>query len=245
MAVFYKRDSGRVWSQIPVRIQKCTDDKLRGLFADAVAELNGLIGYTVVQETESDEGIKVVRVTGQGSSRSQTTGYNTDPTKNRIDVNLNRTKGDYGEKSVSENKFVIIHELLHALGFEHEQFHKRYPWDDTELPVTSALDQDDAVYAKLRVPGNQKIFNELKTAYNSGFVPVQYLASRRKNLSDTKLETNWNNCDTNSIMMYPEHDKILKAHFSAVVAQATNKVGSSNLLSAGDIQALRVIYPRA
>jgi len=159
---------------------------------------------------------------------------------NRVDVNLN--KKDSSEKPDAENRYVIFHELLHALGFEHEQFHKGYPWDDSELPASSALDQDTAVRANLQAMANLTLFDELKKAYGSGLAPVQYLASRKKNLANDKLNTRWGECDVNSILMYPAHKKILAEKFPEMAAEATQKVGSG-LVSAGDIAALRVIYP--
>ena len=43
----------------------------------------------------------------------------------------------------------MLHELLHAIGFEHEQLHKKFPWDDSQSESDETLSKNRLLHHEI------------------------------------------------------------------------------------------------
>lgn len=82
-------------------------------------EVNAAIGFALLVPKQQDD-LSFVELTVGAYSKSEEIGC----------------KGNGKQTIGGSKKFTVIHELLHALGFMHEQLHRNLPWDDTD-PVTA------------------------------------------------------------------------------------------------------------
>lgn len=99
---------------------------------------------------------------------------------------------------------VMYHELMHVLGFHHEQYHWRFPWDHS--------DPDPKIGVGWAMRGNVKprantwnalLYDKVKGRYGGDFGAQAQLQHMYKKREDIHL-THTDNCDFDSVMMYSE-----------------------------------------
>jgi hypothetical protein len=110
-------------------------------------ELNKCLGYELlVRKENTDQNYILV---DSGAGRSETIGF----------------KGGMQTITALE-KYSMQHELLHALGFHHEQYHINFPWDDSQparKPSTMRAAISMYEYEKLASGSwNDELFKQLK-----------------------------------------------------------------------------------
>jgi hypothetical protein len=144
-------------------------------------------------------------------------------------------------------KFTVIHELLHALGFKHEQLHQGFPWDDTD-PTRQKVNRLFSYEGKMQSLQNKNLYAEiLNQAKSTVFYADNNLTSRLEAMLDANTE-HWGKCDLDSVMMYPVFKRALLACQMTSAPQAPDVVASGisphcDVLSNQDVAALRYMYP--
>jgi len=116
-------------------------------------------------------------------------------------------KPDHGNRKVEfDNKETFYHELLHALGFNHEQYHKKYPWDRNDPSVDFANDKKKRLTTyefkeKSKNIKNQTMYATLLKNYG---IPMQVDGQLRQLylVADSQDWLFSENIDAESIMMY-------------------------------------------
>jgi hypothetical protein len=207
MSVFIR--AGR-WpsSRIPYTIREKAQ-----LIEPWLQEVNTCLGYALLVTKENTDQNYILVDSGAG--RSENIGF----------------KG--GMQTITAmDKEQMQHELFHALGFHHEQYHRDFPWDDTSPkrpPETRRSAINFYEYQNLE-PGswNEKVFKQLgrqgatapgrlkqDIAGSDRLTSEQILELQGKRyangqlngrfytLNDTNVES-WGYCDFDSVMMYPE-----------------------------------------
>jgi len=174
-------------------------------------------------------------------------------------IGCQRTAGIAQKISVTAHPFEIIHEICHCLGFEHEQFHPKYLWDDSDFRTLrqspTKKDQNVNVFnvgdlAKKGSDLTKFLYSSLADQHKKGasnvkamevmqgratidgtFAVNQFAAARVRVLNDNVAFTD--TCDYNSIMMYPEWRKAAKD------AKQSGKAGNRKLLQTDVVLQLR------
>ena len=200
-----------------------------------VIEINKALGYDllVAKGTSDINYIKVAK----GGGKSESIGC------------LSR-----GAQTVSANqKRSMQHEILHALGFHHEQLHKGFPWNDDD-PTISAVNRMFSWKDQMTTDWNKELWSKLSGGTLGGqFYADNNLMSRVQSLLDANVES-YDKCDFDSIMMYPDCKKAVEAALVTYPTPTINgtayvKYGSGQdpkapFLSKGDVKAILHMYPR-
>ncbi|WOD15885.1 zinc metalloprotease [Paraburkholderia kirstenboschensis] len=207
--------------------------------AEWFRQLNDCVGHQLlVPRLASD--VSYVRYTVGGYSKSETIGF----------------KG--GMQTIGgTDKHTVMHELLHALGFQHEQLHKGFPWDDNNPKRTdngknrmfsykgkiSGSGKNLALYKQIMLLGAKGSTQEEQE--KSGlFYADNNLASRCVMVNDPTIE-HFGQYDLHSVMNYGDFPKAVRL---AGLEQAATVIssGKSNVcdvLSNQDVLALVHMYP--
>lgn len=207
-------------------------------------EVNAAIGFALLVPKQHDD-LSFVELTVGGYSISEDIGC----------------KGNGKQTIGGSNKFTIIHELLHALGFKHEQLHRNLPWDDDDPKTVpsgnlkfringgKSLSQISIHYEDyIKTINNRRLFDAIKIAYmGRGFSVEANLLSRVLAITDQMTE-HWGYCDLDSNMMYAQFKTGLTSLNQATPGGLTG-IGSSGInahcdvLSNQDVAALKFMYP--
>jgi hypothetical protein len=141
------------------------------------------------------------------------------------------------------DKQTVVHELLHALGFRHEQLHKGFPWDDNDPKLTS-VDRMYAYKTKIKGASNRLLFEKIMGRMPEFFADNN-LSSRLEAILDTNNE-HWAQCDLDSVMMYSNfRSAVIAANLThSLAVTQSGKSAACNVLSNLDVDALRYMYPR-
>jgi hypothetical protein len=142
------------------------------------------------------------------------------------------------------DKFTVVHEMFHALGFKHEQLHKKFPWDDSD-PKRLRVDRMFTYKGKLKTKNNADLYAAVVRAHNrpgGDFYVDNNLTSRLEAMLDADTE-HWSDCDLDSVMMY---DTFRSALIQANYAHKPGMISSGksvgcDVLSNQDVDALRLI----
>jgi hypothetical protein len=116
---------------------------------------------------------------------------------------------------VKGKEFGSIHEICHCLGFEHEQFHPEFLWNDDDFIQLAKSTADPSKKLDLAQKGvkngseltkfmHDKLAEKLKKNPkdpNNTFAVDQFIVARTRVLSDSGVGSTLL-CDYNSIMMY-------------------------------------------
>lgn len=139
-------------------------------------------------------------------------------------------------------KFTVIHELLHALGFKHEQLHCKFPWDDTD-PQLKAVNRMYSYKGKSKTENNKKLYSALSKAVNE-FYADNNLNSRLEAMLDPQTE-HWGDCDLNSVMMYGRFaEAVTEVGLDKQAGVISSGISPQcDVLSNQDVDALRHMYP--
>lgn len=153
-------------------------------------------------------------------------------------------KGAGMQKIGGTSKHTVLHELLHAIGFKHEQLHRKLPWDDTDPRRTKVNRYAGfAPERGFKTEGNRKLFEAITVTVNE-FYASNNLWSRLEAVMDPQTE-HWGDCDLNSVMCYPD---FVTALTRAGMDRSPGVTRSGmhpacDTLSNQDAQALRYMYP--
>lgn len=160
-----------------------------------------------------------------------------------------------GKRRVTAGEYrSFLHELMHVLGFRHEQYHTSYPWVQPDLDnyvngltdlfsgsVNGFPDNNNTMMAKglMKYAGwtiSFQLFRELKSGYEA-----------RNNQVGNVFSTDM---DTNSIMMYTPYRSLFKHHKTENFltgrisnVQASLQV-SGSCLTQEDVNGLKAAYPK-
>jgi hypothetical protein len=179
-----------------------------------------------------------------------------------------------GRQAVTgSTEFVIHHEILHAIGFAHEQLHRDFPWDDTDPDLDRTTLLNDLRYSfnrgKVRRVQNPKTLEysvvkgqrlRMKQEWNLELykqivqtVHEQYADSnlRMRFLTVTDPDvTHLNRCDFDSVMMYIPMREVVENVSPRVPfgggAYTMRRSGfppESRTLSSDDVAGILHLYP--
>lgn len=189
-------------------------------------ELNKAIGYSLLAPKEdSDTDYLDIKLREKGGSSE----------------NIGNLGGR--QKVGASSKSVFFHELFHALGFKHEQLHKKFPWVDA--PELRRVNRYKPFPVK---PENQTLYNAILDAVPSGskeFFASNNLWSRLEAIKDKDTE-HWESCDINSVMIYPEFKRaLINAGMNTRTGVITSSMDTTcDALSNQDVAALLYMYPK-
>ena len=153
---------------------------------------------------------------------------------------------------------MFMHETLHVLGAIHEQYHRGYPWLDSD-PVRKLAKSYDhrsgfsfSYKKRTKTPWNNAMFKYLAGTYGNEFSADNQLDVRHSAVSDQRLN-HFRTCDLDSVMMYPDSKTAYEKAFAAVKfpltefpaqPRASGKYpGYSDFLSNVDVEGIRHMYP--
>jgi hypothetical protein len=192
-------------------------------------QVNACVGFGLLVPRQATD-ISYLQLTIGAHSKSEAIGY----------------LGNGMQTIGGTTKHTVIHELLHALGFKHEQLHRRFPWDDTD-PPRNRVDRMFSYEGKCQTRNNQNLYKAIQSiqgGLGGKFFADNNLTSRVDALLDPDAE-HWGDCDLDSVMLYGDFRKALTS-IGMQNANGLVQTGQSavcDVLSAQDIAALRYMYP--
>jgi hypothetical protein len=225
-------------STIPYEIAQQGAANQRGLLAGAVQEINRSIRYHILVDKRANEPDYLSLHWARGASDA--IGHRQGST----DIN-------------GETTPMAIHEVMHALGFLHEQYHRYYPWDDTDPgspPPVADFKANPGLFAydgpnrPLQNPWNRALHAAANQQFGDFFGGDFQLFKRHAAVGDGRI-MHYLACDLDSVMMYPKmRDAYRTASGNAVPPGALLPIHSGipapgNGLSNFDISALQALYP--
>ncbi|CAN5532163.1 hypothetical protein BH09PSE5_BH09PSE5_44860 [soil metagenome] len=188
-------------------------------------EVNAAMGYRFLLRARSGDASRLVLTVG-AMSRSEVIGWS----------------GRASQAIGGTDKQSVVHELLHALGFKHEQLHRHFPWDD-EDPVVQKPDRMFRFYGHINTERNKllhsRICGKLGTFYGDN-----NLISRVIEVRDIGNEHR-GPCDLDSVMMYSSfRDAVISAGCNNLPDVTSSGMSPHcDVLSNDDVDTLRYMYP--
>lgn len=228
MSVVVTAASAKRWkTKVPYTI---TTD-IQNIAKNSIAEINEAVGFDLlVEKASTDTAYLKIKTVAEAVGSSKSIGYRNEA----IGVTANTQE-------------TMIHELLHALGFGHEQYHKDYPWADGNktwnYTIADSFDpRTQAAYEKSGIGTNDTLFAKIvATGYNKMQATGQ-LIYRHTYLADNNFES-IDNCDADSVMMYPPMKSAVEsAQITTTSYNETGKFKAGKSLSRGDQAALVAMY---
>lgn len=228
MSVVVTAASKKRWAtKVPYTI---TAD-IKDVAKNSIAEINEAIGFELlVQKASTDTAFLKIKTVAESAASSKYIGYR----NQAIDV-------------IANNQEAMIHELLHALGFGHEQYHKDYPWADGgktwNYTIADSFDSKaQAAYEKSGIGTNDTLFTKLVATGYTKMQATGQLIYRHTYLKDNNYES-LSSCDADSVMMYPPMKAAVEsAQITTSTYKETGKFKSGKSLSVGDKSALVAMY---
>lgn len=212
--------------------------------AEAIQEFNRAVGYHILVDRIPTDTAYISITHGPGNANA-----------------IGRT-GNHAHAITGNTRPMVIHEIMHVLGFLHEQYHRYYPWDDSHPLRAPAADftARNGMYSYGAVIGgstawNQAFYNSLLARYHLDFRVSNQLDCRHAAIWDARIRRS-HFCDLNSVMMYPDsRDAYIQTNAAlGAAAQPYNPpriVGSPpapnaspNSLSLFDVRTIRLFYPK-
>lgn len=196
-----------------------------------IEEVNKVLGYSLLvpKESSDENWIKVLVPKEKEHSKSEKIGC-----------------GGKGEQTIkATNKYSLQHELLHALGFRHEQLHEDFAWDDSDVPPKEI----ERIFGpKKRIPGefNVKLLKQIESTMGNLLAAELNLKSRADMmLQKGKLVRHLDPCDYSSIMMYPAMRKAVEGVNDSLPKGKRLILGKlkTEFLTEHDVAALLELYP--
>jgi len=240
MAVFFR--NGR-W---PRSCIPCDNPGNNNTIAEAIQEFNRAVGYHILVDKIATDTAYISITLGGGNA-------------NVIGYTGNHARGISGD-----TRPVVIHEIMHVLGFLHEQYHRYYPWDDNHplRPRAANFTDRNPMFSYGAAGGlagsawNQAFYNNLLAEYHYDFGVSNQLDCRHAAIGDARIVHSYS-CDLYSVMMYSSSRAAYRPTIIALgaAAQPHNPPriidyevraphASPNSLSLSDVQAIRRFYPR-
>ena len=199
-------------------------------------EINAAVGYDILTWKHPNDNDYVKATYGEGSGSSETIGK----------------KG--GVQTIGgDNVHTMIHEMLHALGFFHEQLHKKYPWDDND-PKFKKFSRFLDYNRKIKTRHNIALFKAIEDGsgimhMGKTFYANNNLLSRLERVKDQNTEHR-GKCDLDSVMMYEafatavdDLDPLDQMPGSQQFYHHSGIAARSNNLSNDDVATLRYMFP--
>lgn len=223
-----------LWSDSRVPI--VYDASLRKQTEPWIQEVNEAVGYELMVEKEDSDTSWIKVVPGKG--RSEQIGC-----------------AGKGEQTISgQDQFSMQHELMHALGFHHEQLHEDYAWDDSDENITAkaiaAIIKGNGMVSvkKYLKPDtyNMTLYLAIAKGMKNELAADANLLSRYKSIRDKdKLVKHLDPCDYSSIMMYPQLRDAAQSLPKLAPGKklVKGKMASTNL-SESDVKALLTLYKK-
>lgn len=183
------------FKQIPVRIYDKSTEKEHSDIQSWVQDFNLQLGYKLLDDAATNPSSWLLLKTGGG--KSEQIGYKP------------------GETLVTANKLSSMHhEIMHALGFHHEQYHSQYPWNDKfkwALPPKEKSFLSPKENKRWKTKGdttnkswNYLLYQELLGNYKNEFGVDTQLDYRANRIDDPNTDHSESGCDFDALMMYSQ-----------------------------------------
>ncbi len=147
-------------------------------------------------------------------------------------------QGGKQDVAVSDCRFTAVHEIMHGLGFHHEEKHAGFPWKgSTENWSNFNVEKLD--------PWDRKIFDSLKKK-SSDFGARAKIKDFKASASSTTMQS-LGKCDIHSVMMYRFLREAVECAQKAFPTQLPGNYTWSSIageLTASDRNALRGLFPK-